>query len=650
MNPTRLFIKAVTPFGSVLLILAGILQLRAQFWATGALCIILAMVGFILSVRFLENAPFTPGELEALRPFLLPGILWAIIISILTLSVFYVSDNFTSPETDRLAAVAWTSSVVLGLLMIWTPGLQPNAGAALINKIKANRKEILVLLIILAIAFAVRTIGLASPPYPCSGDDASIGSEAARILRQEVTNFFDTGWSSQSNWSFVPTAFTELIFGYNILAVRATSVLAGTLAVLFTYLAGRELFNPAIGLMAAAFLATLPYNVHFSRIGVNNVVDSLMSSLIFWLIARAIRKDDLRYYYTAGAIAGLCIYTYAGTRLVLILAVVILLFLVVRQRGYLQAHWKHLAAFCVATVVSAAPQAAFFARHPDIFMTRFGQEGILLNGWLSQQALQTGKSSLEILLDQFTRTTLVFIASPAPGNFLNSPHPYLTVLSSILFLLGMAYALAFLFELRHFIVLLWFWSVILFGGILTANPPANTRLLMTSPAVALLMALGASKILEYLQKFRVIPERVIAPILLATVCIITYQNIDFYMFEYRNNMYFQDPNGEYAMEVGLMAKNMGEDFQIFLLGAPRVFSNLPTLPFIVPNNPRIDLRAEDIAVLELSPGQKAGFFAIPENRSLLAEISRRFPGGQSGLVYRRPHPEEILFEYYIIEP
>jgi hypothetical protein len=199
-------------------------------------------------------------------------------------------------------------------------------------------------------------------------------------------------------------------------------------------------------------------------------------------------------------------------------------------------------------------------------------------------------------------------------------------------------------------VLIWFWAVILFGGILTANPPANTRLLMTSPPVALLMALGAFKILEYLQKFRVIPERAVAPIFIAAVCIITYQNINFYMFEYRTNMYFQDANGEYAMEIGLMAKNMGEDFQIFVLGAPRVFSGLPTLPFIVPNNPRSDLSAENVATLELSPDQKAGFFAIPENRSLLAEISERFPGGESGLVYRKPNPDEILFEYYIIEP
>ncbi|MGZ9226623.1 MAG: ArnT family glycosyltransferase, partial [Anaerolineales bacterium] len=484
MNSTRLFIKAVTPIASIILILAGIIQLRAQFWATGAVCLLLAMVGFILSVRLLEKTPFTPDELERLRPFILPGLLWTIIIGLLMLSVFYVADNFKSTETDRIAAVAWTTSFILGLLVTWIVQAQPNHSGTLIDKIKTNRTEILVLSIILVIAFALRTIGLSEHPYPWSGDEASIGSEAIRILNGEVTNFFETGWSSQPNWSFVPAAFTEIIFGQNILAVRVTSALAGTLAVLFTYLAARELFNPTIGLMAGAFLAGLPYNVHFSRVGVHNVVDSLMSALVFWLLAMAIKKDDPRHYYTAGAAAGLCIYSYAGTRLALILGVATLLFLIIRQRSYLYSHWKHLASFFVAAVVSAAPQAVYFARHPDIFIGRMGQEGILFNGWLTQQATQTGKSVWEILFSQFTRTTLVFIASPAPGNTFNSPNPYLTVFGSILFLLGMGYALAYLFEPRYFIVLIWFWAVILFGGILTLNPPANTRLLMTSPAVA----------------------------------------------------------------------------------------------------------------------------------------------------------------------
>jgi len=100
------------------------------------------------------------------------------------------------------------------------------------------------------------------------------------------------------------------------------------------------------------------------------------------------------------------------TRLVLILAGIIILFLVIRQRGYLTSHWKHLVFFSIGTLISIAPLAAFFARHPDIFIGRFGQEGILFNGWLVQQASLTGKSVLEILFDQFTDTILVFVAAP----------------------------------------------------------------------------------------------------------------------------------------------------------------------------------------------------------------------------------------------
>ncbi|HEX6270894.1 MAG TPA: glycosyltransferase family 39 protein [Anaerolineales bacterium] len=645
-----LVLKAAIPVASTMLILTGIVLLRSQFWIPGASCIILAMLGVTLSMRLLENTPLTSEELEGLHPFVRPAIVWAIITGLVAISVLYVVDNFKSPETDRIAALAWVSSVVLGLIFTWPRAFQPNACYTILQKIKANRTEILILLTVLMLAFALRTIDLSVHPYPWSGDEASIGSEAIRIREGKVTNFFETGWSSQPNWSFVPTALTQILFGDNILAIRFVSALVGTLAVLFIYLAGRELLNPTIGLVAAAFLATLPYHVHFSRLGVYNVVDSLMSSFVFWLIALAIEKNDSRYYYSAGAVAGLCIYTYAGTRLVLILSVATLLFLVVRQKGYLFSHWKHLASFFAAAAISAAPQAAFFMRHPDIFVGRLGQEGILFNGWLTQHGAQTGKSALEILLDQFTRTTMVFIASSAPGNFFNSPEPYLTLLGSILFLLGMGYALAYLLEPRYFILLIWFWSVILFGGILTLNPPANTRLLMTTPAVALLMALGAHKIIEYLRKFRIVQQRVVAPFLFVIIAIMAYQNINFYMVEYRENMYFEDANGEYAMEVSLMARQMERDFQIFVMGTPRVYSVFPTFAFVAPDNPRTDLLAEDIAALELTPGQKAVFFAIPENRVLLDQVSQKYPNGERGLVYRKTKPGEILFEYYILSP
>ena len=647
MKPHRVLVKALTPVVSILLLFVGVTCLRAQLWTVGTVCLLLALAGFVYSMRLLEKSPLTSEELAALRPLLPVVLIWLAIISLSFIAVFYVADNAKSAETDRIAALAFVASVLLGLAAVWWKSLRAWKPASLLEKIKNNRLETGLVVGILLLAFALRTIALTSHPYPWSGDEASIGMEAIRILRGEITNYFETGWSSQPNWSFLPTAVTEILLGKDILAVRMASALAGTLAVLFVYLFGREMFNPAIGLMAGTFLATMPYHLHFSRVGVANVVDSLVSSMMFWLIARGINRDDARYYYTAGAVAGLSIYTYAGTRLVLVLAGLTFLFLILRQKGYLASHWPHLFAFAGGTLISAAPQAAFFARHPDIFMGRFGQEGIFLNGWLAGQ-VAAGQSVGQIILNQFSRTFLVYIASAAPGNFFNSPEPYLTILGSILFLLGMAYALAHLLEPRYFILLIWFWVVILFGGVLTLNPPANTRLLMTTPAVALLLAVGANQILEYLQKFNLMSQRVFAPALVVLTLILVYQNVNYYMFTYRSRMYFQDANGELAMEVGHMARSLGSEYQIFILGEPRIFAGFPTLAFIAPENPRADLGASMVGTFALAPGQKSAFFAIPENQTWIDEISQRYPGGERGTVYRKPRPDEILFRYYIL--
>jgi hypothetical protein len=647
MQRRRLLFKALAPVLSILLLFVGVILLRDKLWPAGTVCLLLALVGFIAGMRLLEKSPFTPEEIEFLRPLIPSVVVWLAVVSLSFISIFYVADNFKSPETDRIASIAYVGSVILGLLAVWWKRLMAGNWHP-VETVKANRLEAGLLAGILLLAFLVRTIDMTSHPYPWSGDEASIGMEAIRILKGEVTNFFDTGWSSQPNWSFVPTAAMELIFGKNIIAIRMASAVAGTLAVLFVYLFGREMFNPAMALMAAAFLATMPYHVHFSRVGVANVVDSLVSAAMFWLIARGINREDARYYYTAGAVAGLSIYTYAGTRLVLVLAALTFLFLILRQRRYLPTHWKHLFAFAGGTMISAAPQAAYFARHPDIFMGRFGQEGIFFNGWLAGQVATTGRSVAGILFSQFTRTTLVFIASAAPGNFFNSPEPYLTVIGSVLFLLGMAYALAHLLEPRYFILVIWFWTVILFGGILTLNPPANTRLLMTTPPVALLLALGAYKILEYLQRFNLIRQRAFAPVLALLAMILVFQNVNYYMFTYRTNMYFQDANGEYAMEVGMLARSLGKDYTIYVLGEPRIFSGFPTLAFIAPENPRTDLNAGTAGTFVLAPGEKAIFFSIPENRALLSMIKEKYPGGETGFVYRKPKPDELLFEYYVL--
>ena len=164
------------------------------------------------------------------------------------------------------------------------------------------------------------------------------------------------------------------------------------------------------------------------------------------------------------------------------------------------------------------------------------------------------------------------------------------------------------------------------------------------------MALGIYKIFDYLQKFRIVPERAAIPAFLVVVLVISYQNIKFYMRDYQRHMYFENANGEFAMETGLIANDLGDIYTLYFLGSPRVFSGFPTIPFLAPDYPRKDLTAADIPALNLTPDQKVAFFAIPENQPLIEEISQKFPGGERGLIYRKSSPGEILFEYYILAP
>jgi hypothetical protein len=102
------------------------------------------------------------------------------------------------------------------------------------------------------------------------------------------------------------------------------------------------------------------------------------------------------------------------------------------------------------------------------------------------------------------------------------------------------------------------------------------------------------------------------------------------------------------MEVGMMARSLGSEYRIYVLGDPRLFSGFPTMAFIAPNNPRSDLGSGNIGTFELAPGEKAAFFSVPESRALLAMIIEKYPGGETGFVNRKPKPDELLFEYYVL--
>jgi 4-amino-4-deoxy-L-arabinose transferase-like glycosyltransferase len=633
---------------SILLTFTSIMLMRKVELVAGLVLLVLSVLLFMISVRAIEKNPPTDEELAIIKPYLFPVLFLIAALTLTGLLIFNMTEYPRTTQLNHLATAEWLLSMLcLSVGVLWLARWKPTHPRLILEWIKANPVEFSLATAIFLAGFAFRVVALNTHPYPWSGDEASIGMEARRMLLGENTDWFNTGWSGQPNVSFLPTLVNMLIFGENFFAIKMTSVVAGSLAIIALYLLAREWFGREIALIASGFLMAYPFHLHFSRIGVNNVVDSLMAPLVIWLIFRAVRTRSLPTYLLAGIATGLTFYTYVGTRLVLAMGIGSFVFIMIRQKGFLKNNLLHLGTYLAALLVTLTPIVVFFIKQPMLFMTRIGQEGIFLNGWLPHQMEITGQNIWQILFDQFSRTVLVFVSQNAT-NFLNFDRPYLTVLGAIFFIIGLAIAFRHLFEPRYFILLAWFWSVLILGGFITLNPPASTRLVMTIPATALFIALGIwqiAKVLIHL-KFK---QSWVYSMIIALVVILAIQNLSFYFGTYREKYYNQDANGELAMEAGLELQQLGDKYDYYLFGVPRIFAEFPTTEFLAPKVEKFDLAAESIPELSFTPGRGAFVVAIPENQELLQQVKEKYPGGKWE-IFPRKSRDEVLYYAYILTP
>lgn len=577
---------------------------RFGFWFTS---LGLAALGFIRNRH--ANAPGYENTVEI--------ILWLASIGLFSYSVL-VDSGFSLPQ--KPAIQAWFSK---------------------------NRRELFVIAILLCGALLLRVIDLESHPYSFTNDEGEMGGTGLCILDGNCATFFTARWAFQPTLAFVPTALSVGLFGNTAVAVRLVSALTGALAVLFAYLFSRDAFGKQTAWIAAILAAAFTQHLHFSRLGFDNIIDSLSSALLFWLVMRGARQGSPLYYLAAGIVAGLCFYTYPGSRLSPVLAVVALAWVALRVPGFLRAQWRNLFIFAAAAIIVVAPMAGYFSAYPKIFMSRIANEAVIYEGPQENRTLTDLAYVAPVIGQQVFKSALVFISTGGAFHFFGTPRPYFTPAAAIFFMFGLALLLRRLPGIYSLPLLAWFWAPVLLGSALTGGAPSHQRMLGSSMPAVIIAAVSLNAIYLAFKSLNPLAKR-LAPLLLLGILLLNgATDLRFYFDEYRNKHIFADLNNEITYESRRYIAPLEDSGRFYLLGEPMTFTSFGSFNYFSPRVEKYDFNNVTREALADLPNDKdALFLSIPSREADLLKIAEWLPGGQWMTEPRRFQPQEVLFFAY----
>ncbi len=336
------------------------------------------------------------------------------------------------------------------------------------------------LLVLVALAAALRLYRLDTLPAGLHHDEASNGMLALRILAGEYPVFFSAYTGKEALYMYL-VALAIAAFGQTVLAIRLPAALAGVALVPAIFLVGRRAMGERGALLAAGAAACAPWLLHIQRIGFRASLLPLLLTLWAWLLLRSLEGNRGRDWVGAGLVLGLTAYTYTAARLVPLLVLAFVGYLALWQRPLLRRCWRGLVAMLLAAMLLAAPLVLHFLRTPADWGERLEQIGACSG---------VSAGACVVLVAQHFGATLAMVGFVGdPIGFFNTPGaPALPVWVGWLFYPGVALALWRVRQPAMALLLLW-WVVLVLPGVLSHDSPHFLRTVGAAPPTMLLWAL-----------------------------------------------------------------------------------------------------------------------------------------------------------------
>ena len=195
---------------------------------------------------------------------------------------------------------------------------------------------------ILLLGFLLRSYDLYSYPSGFTPDEASFGYDAYSILKTGRDQWGkQLPLSLESFGDFKPPLYAYVLvpsvalLGLNKFSVRFPNALAGTLAILFTYLMVKELFGSekegffaskykGVAKIASLLLAVSSWHAMLSRGGFEANLTTLLTPLAVYLFIKGLKKPKALIF--SALVFGLNLFSYHSARVVTPLLMILLVF------------------------------------------------------------------------------------------------------------------------------------------------------------------------------------------------------------------------------------------------------------------------------------------------------------------------------------
>jgi 4-amino-4-deoxy-L-arabinose transferase-like glycosyltransferase len=436
----------------------------------------------------------------------------------------------------------------------------------------------MVLLVVLAGGFFAWHVS--SIPPEVHGDEGEEGMDAVRLLTEKPFNLFTVGWYWLPHLHVLRQAVGIKVFGVNLLGLRSTSVVVGTIGVLLVFSVGTQLWGFEVGLLAALVLVSARFFIHLSRTGLEYLDTPVLSILVVWLAWWTWYELRLDAVMVCGLALGLGVQSYYASRLVpVLLTVTWLLWLVRSDRRLRLARFNRLVLIAVVALVTAAPMIGYFFRHPSDLWMRTLETSALSQSGINHLSYGYGTRNLRhILLIQLQHAVTLFnYQSDSSLQYGYRPGGLFEPVTAILFVLGFAGVCAHPLRRRNLLLLLWIAVPVIVGGALTIDTPFYPRISGVLAFAALVVALALHSLLTSLRA--TLPRRaarvVVPAVALGVVAVVFANNIQDYFFEYAPHHRLWP-----GLEISAWIRANGTGKTTYMVGGKGVFIKHGTIRFL----------------------------------------------------------------------